>query len=96
MAQSQLGDERAQGDAQPESAARAGRSSAGLLKPDPLIYELACSRLGVRPEEVIFLDDTPAAVEGARQARIHALLFHATAQAIAAIEALLSGRTSPL
>ncbi|KAI8814102.1 epoxide hydrolase [Cladochytrium replicatum] len=29
----------------------------GLRKPDPRIYLLACERLGVKPEQVIFLDD---------------------------------------
>lgn len=29
----------------------------GLLKPDPRIYHLACERLGVRPEECVFVAD---------------------------------------
>jgi len=29
----------------------------GLRKPDPKIFQLACSRLSVRPEETAFLDD---------------------------------------
>ena len=29
----------------------------GLRKPDPAIYRLACDRLGVSPDRVIFLDD---------------------------------------
>ncbi len=29
----------------------------GLRKPDPRIYRLACERLGVSPEEAVFLDD---------------------------------------
>jgi len=29
----------------------------GLRKPDPKIYHLACSALGVEPHEVVFLDD---------------------------------------
>jgi putative hydrolase of the HAD superfamily len=29
----------------------------GLRKPDPRIYEVACARLDVAPEETIFLDD---------------------------------------
>lgn len=31
--------------------------SVGLRKPDPRIYELACERLGVRPEEAVFVGD---------------------------------------
>jgi hypothetical protein len=29
----------------------------GLAKPDPAIYQLTLDRLGVRPEEAIFIDD---------------------------------------
>lgn len=29
----------------------------GMCKPDPRIYELTCMRLGVGPEEMVFLDD---------------------------------------
>jgi putative hydrolase of the HAD superfamily len=29
----------------------------GLSKPDPRIYELACDRLGVRPDECVFVGD---------------------------------------
>jgi putative hydrolase of the HAD superfamily len=29
----------------------------GILKPDPRIYELCCERLGVRPEESLFVGD---------------------------------------
>ncbi|TNE33675.1 MAG: HAD family hydrolase [Alphaproteobacteria bacterium] len=44
-------------------------SKIGLRKPDPRIYEYACERMGVSPEEVIYLDDLginlkPAAAMG--------------------------------
>ncbi len=44
-------------------------SKVGLRKPDPRIYELACSILAVEPTEVVFLDDLgvnlkPAAAVG--------------------------------
>lgn len=38
----------------------------GLRKPDPAIYLLACQRLGVSPEQVIFLDDIGANLKPAR------------------------------
>ncbi|KPM55068.1 hydrolase [Frankia sp. R43] len=60
----------------------------GLAKPDPRIYTLTCERLGVAPYDVVFLDDTPAAVEGARAAGWQGVLFHDTEQAIAEVEAL--------
>ncbi|WP_165490473.1 HAD-IA family hydrolase, partial [Protofrankia symbiont of Coriaria myrtifolia] len=62
----------------------------GLAKPDPRVYALTCERLGVNPGDVVFLDDTPAAVEGARAAGWQAVLFGATAQAIADVEACLA------
>ncbi len=38
----------------------------GLRKPDPRIYELVCERLGVAPEEAVFLDDIGANLKPAR------------------------------
>ena len=38
----------------------------GLRKPDPRIYELVCERLGVPPEEAVFLDDIGANLKPAR------------------------------
>jgi len=61
----------------------------GMAKPDRRIYTLTCERLGVRPEETVFLDDSEWAVEAARALGIHALLFEDNAQAIADIEARL-------
>ncbi len=61
----------------------------GMSKPDPGIYALTCTRLAVQPAELVFLDDSLACVEGARQAGIHAVLYRDNAQAIGDIEALL-------
>jgi len=61
----------------------------GMTKPDPRVYRHTCERLGVRPEEVAFVDDTPACVEGACAVGMHGVLFENTAQAIADVEALL-------
>jgi len=63
---------------------------AGISKPDPRIYHLACDRLGARPEEMIFLDDVAANVAAARDLGAHGILFTSTAQAIADIEASLT------
>lgn len=63
----------------------------GLAKPDQAIYALACRRLGTLPQETIFLDDAPIAVDGARAAGLHAFLFRSNGEAIADIEALLAG-----
>jgi len=64
---------------------------AGMSKPDPRIYALACTRLGVRPEETVFVDDIVSCVAGAREAGLHAVHFQHNAQAIEDIERLLAG-----
>lgn len=38
----------------------------GVMKPDPAAYRLMADRLGVRPEECVFIDDQPANLAGAR------------------------------
>ncbi|MBR7832895.1 HAD family phosphatase [Actinospica durhamensis] len=63
---------------------------AGMSKPDPRIYALVCARLGVRPEETVFLDDADRCVTGAREAGLHAVKYQDTAQAIEEIEHLLT------
>ena len=47
----------------------------GLIKPEPAIYTLACSRLGVAPQETVFLDDSRANVEVALQMGLCALQY---------------------
>jgi glucose-1-phosphatase len=63
----------------------------GLAKPDPRIYELATTRLGVRPEETIFVDDFVRNIDGARKFGIQAVHFRNREQAIADVRALLAG-----
>jgi putative hydrolase of the HAD superfamily len=62
----------------------------GLSKPDPRIYALACERLRVEPGQLVFVDDYPPCVEGARRAGINAVLYQGNAQAIGDIERLLA------
>jgi epoxide hydrolase-like predicted phosphatase len=64
---------------------------AGLSKPDPRIYQLACDGLGVPAADMVFLDDLPENVTAARQVGMRAVLFRRTGQAIAEIQALLDG-----
>ena len=61
----------------------------GIKKPDRAFFALACERLGVRPSEVVFLDDVPAIIEAACEFGMHGILFSETGQAIADIEAHL-------
>ena len=65
---------------------------AGMAKPDPRVYALVCERLGARPGETVFLDDTEPCVTGARDVGIHAVHYRDNAQAIAEIEKLLATR----
>jgi putative hydrolase of the HAD superfamily len=63
----------------------------GVRKPDPEIYQLTLERLGRPASAAVFVDDIEANVEGARALGMEAVRFVDTAQAIAAIEAGLSG-----
>ncbi len=47
----------------------------GMAKPDPRIYTLAASRLGLPAEECVFVDDMESNVHAAREAGMHAILF---------------------
>lgn len=47
----------------------------GLLKPDPLIYELTAQRFGLTPERTWFVDDNAANVAGAAACGWHGILF---------------------
>jgi epoxide hydrolase-like predicted phosphatase len=65
---------------------------AGMSKPDPRIYALACTRLGVLPQEMVFIDDTDECVAGAREVGIHAVRYQDNAQAVSEISQLLAGQ----
>jgi epoxide hydrolase-like predicted phosphatase len=54
----------------------------GVVKPDPAVFELTLERLGVAPEEAVFVDDYPGHVEAARALGLHGIHF-TTAQALA-------------
>ena len=62
----------------------------GLAKPDPAIFRLACARLGVQPNETVFVDDVEANVDGAARAGLQAVRHDSTQATIAAIEGLLA------
>lgn len=63
----------------------------GMAKPDPAIFELACSRLDVAPAEAIFVDDVPGHCEAASRLGMHAIRHLSTPQTIAAVSALVPG-----
>ena len=60
------------------------------MKPDPRVFELTARRLGVRPHEVLFLDDVEGHVVAARAAGWHAVLHTSTVESIAAMERILT------
>lgn len=45
----------------------------GRLKPDPAIYRLALEKLGMRPEEAVFVDDLGKNLEGAERLGIRGI-----------------------
>lgn len=45
------------------------------VKPEPKIYQTLLELLQLTPREVLFLDDRPENVEGAREMGIHAIVF---------------------
>lgn len=59
-----------------------------LAKPDPAIYRLMERRIGLPPEALLFLDDSPANVEAARACGWRAIRFRDLAQARAEVGAL--------
>jgi epoxide hydrolase-like predicted phosphatase len=61
-----------------------------LVKPDPKIYELAARRLGVKPEECIFVDDSQANVDAATALGMLGVLFDDTEKVIKDIDRILS------
>src|SRR6266498_4195119 len=62
---------------------------AGVSKPDPGIFTMACERLGLQPSEIIFVDDHEEGMVSARELGMHCILFRENAQAIADIEACI-------
>ncbi len=47
----------------------------GLAKPDPKIFEMVLTKLGVAPEECVFVDDFIQNIEAARKLGMHAIHF---------------------
>lgn len=47
----------------------------GARKPDPKIYEMAISKLQIKPEETVFIDDKPSSLPPAQSIGMKVLLF---------------------
>lgn len=52
----------------------------GLAKPDSRIYALTSQRLGVQPQEIVFLDDVERNVAAAAAYGFHAILYQIMAR----------------
>ena len=61
----------------------------GLRKPMRAIFQLTLERLGVAPDEAVFIDDNPANIAAARAAGLHVIPFETPAQALTALAVLL-------
>ena len=61
----------------------------GVRKPDPAFYLLACDRLGVTPEECVFLDDLGVNCKAARALGMHTIKVIEPLDALAELEDVL-------
>ena len=55
-----------------------------MTKPDTAIYRHLLAECGIRPEETLFIDDSPQNIEGARACGIHGYLFDGDVAALRA------------
>ncbi len=67
----------------------------GMRKPDPRIYRLACDRLGVAPDESVFLDDIGANLKSARKLGLHTIKVDDPAPALAELSQVLGFPLAP-
>jgi putative hydrolase of the HAD superfamily len=64
-------------------------SQVGLRKPDPAIYQLVCERLGVAPDEAVFLDDLGMNLKPARAMGMTTIKVVDPADALAELESVV-------
>lgn len=62
-------------------------SKIGIRKPDPRIYEMACSELGVTPADAVYLDDLGINLKPAKALGMHTIKVLNAAQALEELEA---------
>ena len=66
-----------------------------VIKPYLDIFQLAANRLGVLPQEAIFIDDEPRFIAGAQSVGMVGVLFTETAPTIAQIQTYLDQTAAP-
>jgi putative hydrolase of the HAD superfamily len=64
----------------------------GVVKPDPAVFEWTLERLGVAPEEAVFIDDTLGHVEAAQALGLHGIHFTTAGALARQLEDLLSSQ----
>jgi epoxide hydrolase-like predicted phosphatase len=64
----------------------------GMRKPDPPIYELAAERMGLPPQEIVFVDDLPFNLKPARELGMATVHHTDPATTIAELESILGIR----
>jgi epoxide hydrolase-like predicted phosphatase len=62
----------------------------GVAKPDAGIFRLALEKLGVEPQEAVFVDDVLVNVEAAQAVGMHAIQFTRTEAVLAELKPLLA------
>jgi putative hydrolase of the HAD superfamily len=65
-------------------------SKEGVRKPDPRFYRLACERLGVEPQQAVFLDDLGINLKSARELGMTTIKVSNEHQAIADLSKVLN------
>jgi epoxide hydrolase-like predicted phosphatase len=71
-------------------------SHVGMRKPDREIYELTCSRMGIKPTETIFIDDNADNVAAARDYGMEVVHFRENPwEAMRHLDAILERRGTP-
>lgn len=61
----------------------------GDIKPAPIMYQTISNKLGILPEECVFIDDQPRFVTGAQRIGMAAIVYQDPDQAIAATRELI-------
>lgn len=65
-------------------------SEVRLVKPDPRIYELMATKLGLLPEECVMIDDVEANIIGAREAGLQGIVYQSNEQTTRDVEQLIA------
>ncbi|MDQ4004873.1 MAG: HAD-IA family hydrolase [Actinomycetota bacterium] len=61
----------------------------GLRKPDPQVFRLAAERLGLEPNECLFVDDVRGNIEAGERVGMRGVLHENTSRTVAELERLL-------